>query len=192
VWGGGAGPRVEPRHAWLRDGRFIGIAGCIHAPSPSALARSRAAPPGAGDAVGDERVATRPGTSVMTLGAPGAGWPLHWDCWVHPCTQPFRAARSRAAPPGVGDAVGDERVATRTGMSVMTLGAPGAGWPLHCRDCWVHPCTQPFRACALQGQTFVCPDSLLANPSNPRRGFSSPRNWAPLISQRSENARSRS
>jgi len=41
-----------------------------------------------------------------------------------------------------------------------------AGWPLHCRDCWA-PWAQPFRACALQGQTFVCPDSLLANPSNP-------------------------
>ena len=26
----------------MQGGRFIGIAGCIHAPSPSALARSRA------------------------------------------------------------------------------------------------------------------------------------------------------
>jgi len=47
--------------------------------------------------------------------------------------------------------------------------ASDAGWPLH-RDCWLHPCTQPFRACALQGQPFGCPDSLLANPSNPRSG----------------------
>lgn len=37
----------------------------------------------------------------------------------------------------------------------------------------MHPCTQPFRADALQGQPFGCPDSLLANPSN-LLGFSAP------------------
>ena len=54
----------------------------------------------------------------------------------------------------------------------MALRASDAGWPRHW-DCWVHPCTQPFRADALQGQPFGCPDSLPANPSNPS-GFSAP------------------
>ena len=49
-----------------------------------------------------------------------------------------------------------------------------AGWPLHCWDCWVHPCTQPFRACALQGQTFVCPDLLLQIRRTPVGGSRPP------------------